>query len=158
MRQELDLLEGYTPTNNLLNDAKQIIEISKQSAYRAVNLALVHRNWLLGYRIVQEELKGENRAEYGAAAITTLAKQLTEQYGKGFTKSNLYSFYSFYKKYPEIFQTASGKSLLLSWSHYCTLLQVEDKTARDWYTKEAAEQTWGVRTWQRNISSQYYYR
>ena len=48
--------------------------------------------------------------------------------------------------------------VLLSWTHYRVLLQVEDKIARDWYTKEAADQTWSVRTLQRNISSQYYYR
>ena len=47
---------------------------------------------------------------------------------------------------------------LLSWSHYAVLLQVKDKEARDWYEKEAAEQTWSVRTLQRNILSQYYYR
>lgn len=53
----------------------------------------------------------------------------------------------------------SGKSSpLLSWSHYAILLQVKDKKARDWYEKEALEQTWGVRTLQRNVSSQYYYR
>lgn len=53
----------------------------------------------------------------------------------------------------------SGKSHgLLSWSHYAVLLQVKDKAARDWYEKEAAEQMWSVRTLQRNISSQYYYR
>ena len=57
--------------------------------------------------------------------------------------------------YPEIFQTPSGKSVgLLSWSHYAALLQVKDEEARDWYEKEAAEQTWSVRTLQRNISSQ----
>ena len=48
MKQELNLLDGYTPTNDLLNDAKQIIEVSQKAAYRAVNLALVQRNWLLG--------------------------------------------------------------------------------------------------------------
>ena len=53
----------------------------------------------------------------------------------------------------------SGKSvLLLSWSHYATLLQVKDEKARKWYEKEAIEQTWSVRTLQRNISFQYYYR
>ena len=58
-----------------------------------------------------------------------------------------------------IFQTLSGKSVpLLSWSHYQTLLQVKDIEAREWYVKEATEQTWSVRTLQRNISSQYYYR
>lgn len=61
MKQELNLLDGYTPTNDLLNDAKQIIEVSQKAAYRAVNLALVQCNWLLGYRIAQEELKGEGR-------------------------------------------------------------------------------------------------
>ena len=83
---------------------------------------------------------------------------MSVKYGKGYTKSNLYSFYSFYKTYPEIFQTVSGKSeLLLSWSHYATLLQVKDEKSRKWYEKEAIEQTWSVRNLQRNISSQYYY-
>lgn len=47
---------------------------------------------------------------------------------------------------------------MLSWSHYVVLLQINDEKARVWYEKEAAEQTWSVRTLQRNISSQYYYR
>lgn len=92
-----------------------------------------------------------------ASIIKKLAKELTAEYGKGYTKTNLYHFYSFYKTYPEIFHSASGK-LLLSWTHYRTLLQVNDKDARDWYEKEALEQTWSVVTLQRNISSQYYYR
>ena len=61
--------------------------------------------------------------------------------------------------FPEIVATLGQQSgRILSWSHYRVLLQVEDKAARDWYEKEAAEQTWSVRTLQRNISSQYYYR
>uniref|UniRef100_UPI004024D4C7 PDDEXK nuclease domain-containing protein n=1 Tax=Gemmiger formicilis TaxID=745368 RepID=UPI004024D4C7 len=159
MKQELNLLDGYTPTNDLLNDAKQIIEVSQKAAYRAVNLALVQRNWLLGYRIAQEELKGEGRSEYGTAVIRKLAKELTAEYGKGFDYSSLYKYFRFYKLYPEIVDSVSPQSgVLLSWTHYRVLLQVEDKTARDWYTKEAANQTWSVRTLQRNISSQYYYR
>ncbi len=159
MKQELNLLDGYAPTNDLLNDAKQIIEVSQKAAYRAVNLALVQRNWLLGYRIAQEELKGEDRSEYGKGIIKKLADELTAAYGKGFDFGSLYKYCRFYKLYPEILDSASPKSgALLSWTHYRVLLQVEDKTARDWYTKEAAEQTWSVRTLQRNISSQYYYR
>ena len=84
--------------------------------------------------------------------LIRLSKDLTEKYGKGFTKTNLYSFYSFYKCFPEIFHSVSGKSkMCLSWTHYRVLLQVNDKAARDWYEKEAAEQTWSVRTLQRNI-------
>ena len=104
-------------------------------------------------------MQGKNRAEYGSRVIERLSEELTSIYGKGFTKSSLYSCYSFYKAYPQIFKTASGKSdIRLSWSHYTVLLQVEDTAARDWYEKEAAEQTWSVRTLQRNVSSQYYYR
>ena len=104
----------------------------------------------------EEEFGGTDRAEYGTGIIVKLAKALTSEYGKGFTKSNLYNFYSFYKTYPDIFQTVSGKSsLLLSGSHHAILLQVKDKKARAWYEKEALEQNWGVRTLQRNVSSPY---
>ena len=153
------IMGDFIKTDDILKDMCGIIESSQNAAYQAVNTLLVQRNWLLGYRIASEELQGNERAEYGAEIIKKLAKELSAEYGKGFTKSNLYSFYSFYKTYPKIFQTSSGKSVrLLSWSHYATLLQVKDEMARDWYEKEAAEQTWSVRTLQRNISSQYYYR
>lgn len=82
-----------------------------------------------------------------------------KSYGKGFDYSSLYKFVRFYKEFPEILDLASPKSLsLLSWTHYRVLLQVNDKEARDWYEKEAILQTWSVKTLQRNISSQYYYR
>ena len=152
-------LVQYTNSGDILNDMREIIETSRRSAYQAANLALVRRNWLLGRRIAEEELNGDIRAEYGLEIIKSLSKELTGEYGKGFAKSNLYSFYSFYKTYPEIFQTVSGKSApMLSWSHYLTLLRVKDATARAWYAKEAADQTWAVRTLQRNIDTQYYYR
>ena len=153
------IMNDFVKTDDILKDMCGIIESSQKAAYQAVNTALIRRNWLLGYRIASEEMQGEERAKYGAEIIKRLAKDLSAEYGKGYTKSNLYSFYSFYKTYPEIFQTLSGKSQkLLSWSHYAVLLQVNDEKARAWYEKEAIEQTWSVRTLQRNISSQYYYR
>ena len=152
-------MDNFVKTDDILKDMCGIIESSQKAAYRAVNTTLIQRNWLLGYRIASEELQGEDRAKYGAEIIKKLAKELSVEYGRGYTKSNLYSFYSFHKTYPEIFQTSSGKSVgLLSWSHYAALLQVKDEKARDWYEKEVVEQTWSVRTLQRNISSQYYYR
>lgn len=87
-------------TDNILNDMCGIIESSQKAAYQAVNIALVQRNWLIGYRIAEEELRGQKRSEYGAEVIKKLSKNLTEKYGKGFTKTNLYSFYSFYKCFP----------------------------------------------------------
>ncbi len=153
------IMNDFVKTDDILKDMCGIIESSQKAAYQAVNTALIRRNWLLGYRIASEEMQGEERARYGAEIIKRLAKDLSAEYGKGYTKSNLYSFYSFYKTYPEIFQTLSGKSQkLLSWSHYAVLLQVNDEKARAWYEKEAIGQTWSVRTLQRNISSQYYYR
>ena len=153
------IMANYVKTDDILKDMCGIIESSRKAAYQAVNTALVQRNWLIGYRIAEEELQGETRAEYGQEIIKNISRELTSLYGKGYAKSNLYSFYSFYKTFPDIFQTVSGKSIpLLSWSHYQTLLQVKDVEAREWYAREAAEQTWSVRTLQRNISSQYYYR
>ncbi|NEG78375.1 PDDEXK nuclease domain-containing protein [Bifidobacterium avesanii] len=144
---------------DVLEDSIGIIEEARHAAYRAVNTALVRRNWLLGERIAREELRGGKRAEYGEAVVKRLSAELTKRYGKGFTKTNLYQFVQFYEYFPEIFHSPSGKSHpLLSWTHYRVLLQVADKAARDWYVKEAAEQTWSVRTLQRNVSSQYYER
>lgn len=159
----------YVCTPDLVNDAKQIIGAAQRYAYHVVNVALVQRNWLLGKRIAEEGLSGEDRAEYGAAVIKHLSAELTAEYGKGFTKTNLYQFTSFYKLFPDIFHSLSGKSdildslspksgVLLSWTHYRILLQEINDDARLWYAKEAAEQTWSVRTLQRNISSQYYQR
>ena len=153
------IMNKFQRTENIFNDVQNIIEVSQKEAYRAVNTILSQRNWLIGHRIAEEELAGENRAEYGANIIKKLSKELTEKYGKGFTKTNLYSFYRFYKCFPEIFHTSCGKSdMCLSWSHYRTLLQVHDEVVRKWYEKEAYEQTWSVRTLQRNIDTQYYYR
>ena len=153
------LMKNFSKTDDIVNDMKEIIENSRNAAYKAVNTLLLQRNWLIGYRIAEEGFQGADRAEYGANMIAGLSKALTSAYGKGFTKTNLYHFYSFYKEYPEIFHTVSGKSLpLLSLTHYRILLQVSDKQAREWYEREAVSQTWSVRTLQRNVSSQYYYR
>jgi len=149
----------YIRTGSVFEDACNIIETAQKVAYSAVDLTLVHRNWLLGKRIADEELNGESRAEYGAEVIKKLSKDLNAQYGRGYTKTNLYNFYSFYKMYPEIFHSESGKSnVKLSWTHYRVLLQVKDEIAREWYENEALKETWSVKTLQRNISSQYYYR
>ena len=136
-----------------------IIESSQKAAYQAVNTTLVQRNWMIGYRIAEEEFGGEERSEYGLKVIKKLSKELTNLYGKGYDRGTLYRCLRFYRMFPEIVASLRQQSgTILSWTHYRILLQVEDKKARDWYEKEAAEQTWSVRTLQRNISSQYYYR
>ncbi len=154
-----DIMANYVKSDDILKDMCGIIESSRQAAYHAVNTALVQRNWLLGFRIASEEFQGEKRAEYGNEVIKRLSKELTKDYGKGFDYSSLYKFVRFYKAFPHILDSVSPKSTsLLSWTHYRTLLQVEDADERTWYEREASTQTWSVRTLQRNISSQYYYR
>ena len=149
----------YSKTENVFTDICSIIESARDYAFHSVNIALVERNWLIGYRIAEEELKGQDRANYGTEIIKKLAKELTKEYGKGFDSRNLYYFLNFYKTFPNILNAVSSKSnRLLSWTHYRTLLQVLDKEAREWYEKEALSQSWSARTLQRNISSQYYYR
>lgn len=154
------IMTNYQKTDDIFADMQGIIETSQKAAHSVVNTLLVQRNWLIGRRIAEEELGGvERNKNYGLNIMKKLSERLTDTYGKGFTKTNLYSFYSFYKMFPMIFHTACGKSQsLLSWSHYRALIQVHDADARAWYTKEAADQAWSVRTLQRNIASQYYYR
>ena len=153
------LMANFNKTDDILKDMCGIIESTQKIAYKAVNAALIQRNWLIGYRIAEEELQGGVRSEYGVQVIKSLSKELTELYGKGYDRSNLYHCLRFYKMFPEIVDTVCRQSgNLLSWSHYRALLQIEDENARAWYEKEALEQTWSVRTLQRNISSQYYYR
>ena len=149
----------YKNTNDVVGDVCSIIESARDYAYKSVNIALLERNWLIGYRIAEEELKGNGRADYGFEVLKKLSKELKKTYGKGFEMRNLYYFLQFYKTFPNILHSVNAKSnILLSWTHYKILLQVEDKKAREWYERETAEQTWSVRTLQRNISSQYYYR
>lgn len=143
----------------LYNRASVIIEDARNRAYRQVNESLIRRNWELGKMIAEEELNGEDRAKYGASVIKELSKRLTATYGKGFTKTNIYGYVKFYEMFPEIFHAVSGKSIqFLSWTHYRILVQELNNDARRWYESEAASQNWSVRTLQRNVSSQYYYR
>ena len=143
----------------LYNKASGVIEQARTTAYRQVNEALVKRNWELGKLIAEEELNGENRAAYGSSIIKGLSKRLTYSYGKGFTKTNLYSYKNFYEMFPKIFHAVSGKSqTLLSWTHYRTLIQELNDEARAWYEQETLTQNWSTRTLQRNIGSQYYFR
>ena len=95
-------------SEHLLQDTCHIIEQARSIAFKAVNDTLVKRNWLLGMRI-QHEVLQEQRAEYGEQVIKSLAKELTQRFGSGYSRNNLYRFVSFYKSFPNIFQFIHGK-------------------------------------------------
>lgn len=130
-------------------DLGKIIERAQQAAYRSVDVTLVYRNWFIGKRIAEEELKGGLRAEYGKSQMSALAIALTAKYGKGFDSSNLYKYLAFFKRFPILDTVCPKSGMRLGWSHYRVLLQVENDEALRWYLDEAAAETWGVRVLQR---------
>ena len=104
-----DIVTGGQQETMLFQDACQIIEQAQAAAYRAVDVTLIKRNWLLGLRIQHEVLK-DKKAEYGEQVVKNLSKGLTEKYGKGFRQANLYHFIAFYNYHPDIFYAVSRKS------------------------------------------------
>ena len=108
-----DNIETTPSQTELFNDACTIIEQAQVVAYHAVNETLIKRNWLLGLRI-QHEVLNDTRATYGERIIAELAKRLTERYGNGFIKRNLWHFIDFYVKHPDLFQTISGENEIVN--------------------------------------------
>ena len=173
---------------SLVNDLKTIVSKARSKAFAAVNYSLVERNWRIGKRIVEEEQNGEARAAYGKHIIEVASAALTEEFGKGFSETNIINFKKFYLKFKELtipqtvseeFKKQKQQTLsdelsshfqkgqtppaqfelrFLPWSHYERLIRVEDKKAREWYAKEAFEQGWSFRTLNRNINTLYYER
>ena len=174
--------------NMLVNDLRSIVSKARSKAFAAVNYSLVERNWRIGQRIVEQEQNGASRAEYGKHVIEVASAALTEDFGKGFSETNIMNFKKFYLKFKELTipqtlseefkkqkqQTQSDESSLLPpkgqtppaqfelrllpWSHYERLIRVEDKKAREWYAKEAFNEGWSYRTLNRNINTLYYER
>ncbi len=166
-----------------ISEIKRIVDISRLNTYRAINIMQVVSNWLVGQRIVQQEQKGKSRADYGKRIIALLSTELTEEYGSGYSETNLRNMRKFYQIFntlqiqqalPADFSEAIGdiqqalpakseESAIplypqLSWTHYERLMRVDDETARLWYLNEAAQQMWSYRTLDRNISTQYFER
>lgn len=138
----------------LLQEIKVIWLSARQRAYSQVNRTLIDAYWQIGQRIVLEEQKGEDRAQYGAFLLRELAQRLNKELGKGLDERDLRQMRQFYLCF-------TNRDLLrpeLSWTHYRLLLRVEDPKARSYYAKEAAEQGWGTRHLERNIQSGYFAR
>ena len=103
---------------------------------------------------VEDEQQGQARAEYGKGVLKTLSAALTNEFGKGFDVRNLSNMRSFYQAYP-IWNAVRTE---LSWTHYRTLLKVENEQARQWYINEAIQQAWSARALERQIGVLYYER
>ena len=144
-------------SNNYISEIKKILKNARQKAYTAVNSAMVEAYWEIGRRIVEEEQNGKERAEYGKEILQNLSKELTEEFGKGYSYRTLREIRQFYLMFSDFekWRTVSAK---LTWSHFQKVLRVSNEKARIFYLTEAAENMWSVRTLDRNISTLYYDR
>lgn len=142
---------------NYIQEIKQILAHARQKAYSAINSAMVEAYWQSGKRIIEEEQNGEKRAEYGKKIIINLSIELTNDFGKGYSERTLREFRQFYLTFPElsIQRTAFAK---LSWSHFQRVLRISDSNARMFYLQESAQNSWGIKTLDRNIATLYYQR
>jgi len=141
-----------------------LINEGRQQVRTVVNSALINTYWNVGRLIVEDEQEGRLRAEYGKSVVRDLAKQLTQEFGRGFDFRNLQYMKKFYTLFPIVNALRSQSSIHravrdeLSWTHYRLLLKVEDEKARRWYMEEAVKENWSTRALERQINSFYYQR
>ena len=167
---------------HLVHRLAQTHQSLHQRAHRAVDFALVVRNWLFGYYIVEFEQQGEDRAQYGKRLLEGISQQLRAAKIPGCSVSNLKNFRRFYEAYPQIRQTLSGESagsapfsiglqlfgeagmerlaeqFRVSWSHYQVLMRLKNSDERGFYEVETVSNGWNVRELERQIASALYER
>ena len=148
--------------SGLLTEVRQLIQSARRGVATVVDTFQVMTNFEIGRRIVEHEQKGAKRAAYGAELLKELSARLTEEFGRGFSKSNLAAMRAFYLQWAErvpIFQTLSGKSpFTLSWSHYVVLMTIKDPDERSFYEIESRQADWDVRELKRQKASCLYER
>lgn len=139
--------------DNLSKEITELVVQTRETLKNEMNNEQIKCYWNIGKKIVEEEQKGQSKAEYGKGLLLKLSKKLRDELGKGFSRSNLQNMRLFYQYYPKC-QT-SGK---LMWSHYCELVMISEKDKRDFYEKECANSGWAVRELKRQINTSVYER
>lgn len=143
-----------TPNSSMILEIRELLENARKDVAQQVNTQLLITYWNIGRIIVEYEQQNQIRADYGKQTLKELSRELTQEFGKGFSRSNLQNMRAFYLAYEKC-QTVSGK---LSWSHYCELLSISDDNKRSFYEKEAVNSSWSVRELKRQIESSLYER
>lgn len=140
----------------LLSDVRQLIAAAREQAARVVNTTLVMMYWHIGRRIQTDVLKHE-RAEYGQEILSTLSKELTTEFGRGFSVPNLSRMLHFSEHFPDE-QIVLTLSAQLSWSHFVELIPLEDRLKREFYAEMCRVERWSVRTLRHKIGHLLYER
>lgn len=138
---------------NFYNQIKEILSNARAKVYSAANFAMVEAYWEIGKSIVEKQ-GGNATAEYGTSLLKELSKQMTADFGKGFTVTNL----SYMRQFYLAFKNRHTLCDKLSWSHYRLLMRVEDERARQFYIEESAKSNWSVRQLERQINTFSYQR
>lgn len=144
-------------SKDFVSDVRTIIENGRQQAFSTTSAIALNTYWNIGRRIVEEEQKGNIRAEYGSRLIAGLAENLRAEYGASYNKRNLEHFRKFYLLFNDI-QIVNELVHNLTWTHIRRLLSVTNPEARLWYLTLASNDMWSTTTLDRNINSQYYER
>jgi predicted nuclease of restriction endonuclease-like (RecB) superfamily len=127
----------------------EILTAARNRAWQAVNSVMVEAYWEVGRVIVEQEQAGRERADYGKRIVDGLSERLRADFGKGFDRSNLFHMRAFYMAYPKV----DAVRRQLSWTHYRSLLRVDNPDARAFYEAEAVNARWGTRELDRQINS-----
>ena len=138
----------------VVGQIKSILYKARSNVVSQVNGELLKAYWNIGRIVCEYEQSTPERADYGKQIMKNLSKELTREFGKGFSVSNLQFMRRFYLTY-SIQQTVSVK---LGWSHYCELLTITDSDKRSFYEKEAINANWSVRELKRQIDSSLFER
>ena len=138
----------------VVQEIRSVLETARGNVARQVNSELLNTYWNVGRIICEYEQTLPERADYGRQTLRAVSKELTKEFGKGFSVSNIQFMRRFYQTY-QIQQTVSVK---LSWSHYCELLSISDPVKRSFYEKEAVNSSWSVRELKRQIESSLFER
>ncbi len=141
---------------DIYDEIRNLLKEARKSIVSNINTTMTKTYFLIGKRIVEEEQNGNERAEYGENLIKNLSKRLTEEFGKGFSKRNLWQMKQFYLAYSKV-QTVSAE-FKLSWSHYLILMRMENIEERNFYEIKSIQNNWSLRELKRQIDSALYER
>jgi predicted nuclease of restriction endonuclease-like (RecB) superfamily len=139
---------------SIINDIQSIIQKARETAIRSVDYERVLMYWQIGKRIFEEDQGGAERAEYGSRLIKYISEMLQPQFGSGFSTRNLNLFRQFYRGFPIVHALRAQ----LSWSHYRSLLSIENPEKREFYLAETVKNNWTARQMDRQVGSQLYER
>lgn len=155
-KQDLMPVINTSAMDILFNDIKTLIESSRTRVALSVNSEMVILYWQIGERI-RKDILGQERAEYGKKVIDKLSVKLIHEYGRGFSRPNLFHMVRFSEVFPDN-QIVYTLCRQLSWSHFRHLIYIEDPLSLDFYTQMCQIERWSVRILARKIQGMLYER